>query len=292
MAIPYNPTISELCRTALRRAGQPAPSNGQIGEAISQQFQEVKNDIKLVAGTHPLLLANEVTVTIAGVQSYSQPSKANVVKSVLLYDGPSSWRGTLTAGNTTSLGFPSAIDSVVSSTDMVGKTVFTLSGTGSLQWAYIYNYTSATALVSPTLATAASTDTVIQVCNYKEELYDSSKQVINYLNYNFGVDRPIVGAMQGETFWLNCPPDKIYPLLWTYYKDIDQMDETDTDGLWTKILREWRSVFIEGVTAKSMVLYDDTRQYDHMRVYQFMLNQLKSEALTIEQTVPYDPAFY
>ena len=294
MATPYNPTTYDLCRTALRRAGQPSPSDGMIGDALHNAFQEVKNDIKLNCPTHPLLETSEMTITTVGVPEYSQPSTVNVLKSLVLYSGPTVLRRDAPgySGSAPSLTgvLLASSASQYSSTYMIGKRIFIITGTGALQHSYIKSYSGALAGISPVMTTEPDTTSVYVVADTQEELYDSGRQQQQYNRTEWGTKgRPTCGALDGETFYMNIPPDKIYPMIWTYYRDIDQMDEDSTQFI--KILREWRNIFVEGVTAKSMVLYDDNRQYEHIKIYQYMIDRLRSETISFTQTVPYDPIY-
>lgn len=294
MATPYNPTIYDLCRTALRRAGQPSPSDGMIGDAIHNAFQEVKNDIKLNCPTHPLLETNEMTVTSVGVPEYTQPSTVNVLKSLILYSGADDARGTVggfngSAPSVTSI-FLEAKTSALGSSYLIGKRLFLLTSTGALQHSYIVSLSSSIAGISPVMAVEPGGSTTYLVADNREELYDSSRQQLQYDRTEWATKGlPKCGALDGETFYMNIPPDKIYPMIWTYYQDIDQMDEDSST--FTKMLREWRNIFVEGVTAKSMVLYDDNRQYEHIKIYQYMIDRLRSETISFTQTVPYDPIY-
>jgi len=290
MAIPYTPALSDLCRTALRRAGQPAPSAGMVEEAMNHAFMEVKNDIKFNTPTHPILMTEEVQVTVLGVRSQAQPTKCNVPVSVLLYDGPAEWRSTATAGASGSITLAASLSEVEA--NLIGLPIFTLGGTGSLQYRHITAYDNSTkiASVSPAWTTTPSSDTTYVICNYQREMYSTSKQVLNYDAYGFaGDDLPAYGTINGQQLWLNKSPDKIYPLLWNYYIDLDQIDEND--AIHGKMLREWRNIVVQGVAAYSMQTYDDSRVNDQFQVYKFMLDRLKSETLTVGQTVPYDPSY-
>jgi len=291
MAIAWQPTVEELCRTALRGAGQPAPSSGMIQDAVNNQFREVLNDIKMIAPTHPLLLTHEVTVTARGVRSVSQPSTAHVVKSVLINDGPDDWRGTAQAGGSTTITLASTFSE--DDDNIIGKTIFTLGGTGSLQRAYItaYNDSTKVATVHTAWSTNPSSDTTYLIADTQYEIYNTSYQVMNYDNNLFVSEGlPYKAAIQGETLWMERPPNKVYPLYWTFYSDLDQLNESS--DLAKKILREWRGVLVEGIRAKSMVTYDDTRQYDHLAaVYNDRLNRISAETIEAVQTVPYDTIF-
>lgn len=290
MAIPYTPTLHDICKTALRRAGQPAPSGGMIEEAMNHAFMEVKNDIKLNAPTHPLLLTEEVQATVIGVRSQAQPTKCHRATSVLLYDGPNEWRGTAQTGASGSITVAATMSEVEG--NLIGLPIFTLGGTGSLQYRHItaYNNTSKVLSISPDWTTTPDSTTTYLICNTQREIFNTSKQVLNMDQYDFAGDNaPYYGTINGEQLWFNVSPDKIYPLLWNYYIDIDQLDENAAVS--QKILREWRNIFVQGITAYSMQTYDDTRQFDQLNTYQFMINRLRSETLTVQQTVPYDPLY-
>ena len=291
MAIPTTPTLDRLCRTALRRAGQPAPSSGMIQEAMNDAFMEVKNDIKMKAATHPLLETEAVLVTVRGVRKLSQPTDAHQVKSVLMFDGPDDWRGTAQTGASGSI----TLASTVSEDEgvLVGKPIFTLSGTGSLQYRHISGYTNSTkvATVSPNWTTTPDSSTTYLVANSQVELLQTIRQVLNYDQYNFATEGvPCYASLEGEVMWMDRPPDAIYPTLWTYYMDIDQLDESGTVS--QKILREWRSLLTQGITAYSMDTYDDTRANDAFTKYHVKLQALAMETLEVQQTRPYDPIVY
>ena len=208
MAIQTTPTLERLCRTALRRAGQPAPSGGMIQEAMNDAFMEVKNDIKMKAATHPLLETEAVLVTVRGVRKLSQPTDAHQVKSVLMFDGPDAWRGTAQTGASGSI----TLASTVSEDEgvLVGKPIFTLSGTGSLQYRHISGYTNSTkvATVSPNWTTTPDSTTTYLIANSQVELLQTTRQVLNYDQYNFATEGvPCYASLEGEVLWMDRPPD-------------------------------------------------------------------------------------
>lgn len=288
MAIPYQVQLHQMARLALRMAGQLAPSDGMIEEVKADIFQLVKNDIKFYAPEHPLLETDEIVVTTRAVRTVGQPSKAHLTKSVLLLVGPDAWQGTAQAGASTTITLAAAFSEDEGT--VKGNMIVTLGGTGSLQYRHItaYNNTTKVATVSPAWTTNPSSDTTYLIVQKQVELFTKTSQVLNYEAWITGEGEPLFGAMKGETLWLNQSPDKIYPLLWTYYTDLDQLDEAGSLAL--KILREWNTVINRGLTSKCQNLYDDTRADTTTAIYDGMLRQLQGEALTsIEQTQPYDP---
>lgn len=283
MALPTDPTPTTLCRAALRRSGQPAPSQGMVEDAVANQFQEVKNDIKLFAPTHPLLKTSEVLVTTKGIRNYAQPTNAHSVKSILFYDGPDAWRfssqGATTSTISTTVAFGSSLGSA---NDAIGKKAFVLAGTGALQWSNITNYAINTLTVSPVFSTAPTAGASILVATQQVDIWNESRHSQNYSSYEHAVlARPTTGSLEDETLWLNSIPDKVYPMIWEYYQDLDQVNEYGS--LFTKIMREWRTLFVMGVAAKSADLYDDTRAGEFKSKYDQLMLQLQHECLQIGQ---------
>lgn len=288
MAIPYQIQLEQLARVALRKASQPAPSNGMIEEAKTVLFAEVKNDIKFKAPTHKLLEQKEIIVTTRAVRTVSQPTKAHKNKSALLLVGPDAWQGTAQTGGAATITLAAAFSEDEGT--IKGNMLVTLGGTGSLQYRHITAYSNSTkiATVSPAWTTAPDNTTTYLVVQKQVDMLKASAASLNRNAFITGEGEPLYGSMQGEALWFNQSPNKIYPILWTYYIDIDQLDESDTVIL--KILREWHSVIAAGLAAKCAAVYDDTRWGDYTLVYNDLLGRLQFEALPeLEQTQPYDP---
>ena len=92
---------------------------------------------------------------------------------------------------------------------------------------------------------------------------------------------PAAGYIFNQKLVLTPTPDKDYNLVWRYYSDIELMDE-DSDRFIT-ILREWRSLWVQGVTVKTMQRFDDERYQLELQVYGSMLGTRLVDALTIVQ---------
>ena len=87
--------------------------------------------------------------------------------------------------------------------------------------------------------------------------------------------------MYGQTLYTDMAADKVYGLLWSYWSDLDRLDEAG--ALFVKLLREWNSVWIQGVTAYLCQRYDDDRAVSTMSLYQGMLLGLSTEACGVGQ---------
>ena len=282
MAVPSDPTLNSIITEALKRGGQRNPSATQITDATTHAVQEVKADIRHFASRHPLLKTTAVTYTTVGVSRYSQPSDVDAVETVVLLDGPDSWRGTATAGATQSITLASTLSE--DTTTMQGKFLVLTGGTGAEQYRQITNWTNATKVASAdsSWTTNPASGTTYLVVDNHIRLYDYSKAYEwDYLKAPYGLSTPRRASMVAETLYLDYAPDRIYGLLWTYWADLDRLDETGT--LFIKLLREWRTVWVQGLAMYAAQRYDDERYPTLMAGYQIALSGLSTAACTVAQ---------
>jgi hypothetical protein len=270
MAVPANPTISSIVTEALKRAGRTSPSATQISDATEHQFREVKSDIMMVAPDHPYLQIVATASTIAGEQRYALPADANKMVSLVLLNGPDDHRGTAQAATGTSItldsDFPGGDD------QLIGYYVLITGGTGAGQYRQITDYVSATKVATIDIAwtvtpTGSSTFLVV---NETRQLwsYDMASEFDQLLNH-VGLGRPYIASVYSDEFNLYPVPDRIYGLLFRYYADLDQLD--DTSAVFLNLLREWRSLWVQGVAVKVMQRFDEDRYQLELQVYQTML---------------------
>lgn len=280
MAVPSDPTLSAIVTEALKRAGQLNPSATQITDATTHQVQEVKADLRHFAGRHPMLKTTAVTSTTIGVSRYTQPSDVDTVETVVLLDGPDAWRGTAAAGATQAITLASTVSEDV--TTMQGKLIVLTGGTGVDQYRQLTNWTNATRVASADTSwtTNPNSTTTYVVVNDHYRLYEMSKaHDFDYLRSPYGLNKPRRGAMVSETLYLDYAPDKIYGLLWNYWADLDRLDEVGT--LFVKLLREWRSVWVQGIATYTAQRYDDDRFPQLLQGYQMELSGLSTVTCTV-----------
>ena len=277
--------IENLCHYALRRAGQPNPSAQLIAECVQYQFQEVKADIMLFSPTHQLLKRQAMRSTVKGVREYSQPNDLNLPLAVTLLDGPDEWRGTMTA--VSGADYTLATDVDADSDTIIGQTLITTGGTGADQFEVItaWNNTTKVATVQTALSTEPDTTTTYLIADTQCPIWNTEKHFdINRTRNPGSLRIPTQSAFYFEKLWLDYAPDKIYGLMYEYYVDLKKLDQTGSD--FTKILNEWRSLFMEGVVAKSMGLLDDVRAPNQLVVYNQYMQTLKGQSLQVTQTIP------
>jgi len=283
MAVPVSPTPTSLVTQALKRAGRTTPSSTQIQEALDHQLQEVKADLMLVAATHPNLLATATTVTTRGQQRYAIPPDHNEQQSITLLDGPDSLRGTCQGGSATSIIFAATLD--VTEESIIGKYVLLTSEPGIEQYREIIAYTPATKtatldlewLSAPTVGT-----TYLIVTQYTQLWPSDITTEFDRLDAPTTIGTPVLASLSGQEFLLYPVPDKsTYGLINRYWVDLSSLDESST--LFTQLLTEWRSVWIQGITVKSMQRFDEDRYQKELQVYNYMLDALGSQTSRVVQ---------
>jgi hypothetical protein len=76
------------------------------------------------------------------------------------------------------------------------------------------------------------------------------------------------------------PDDGPYGLLNRYFMDISKLDEAG--DLFIQLLREWRSLWLQGVAVKTMQRFDEDRYQSELNVYQAMLTGLANQTCMIK----------
>jgi hypothetical protein len=282
MAVPTDPTTTTICTEALKIGGVLNPSSAQVTAAIDNQLADVKSDVRRVASRHPLLKTTAVQATVVGQSRYSQPADADAIQAIQIWDGPDTWRGTAQAGASTTLTFAASFNE---STDTVkGKFLVTTGGLGSAQYRQVtgYNNTTKVATVESAWTTTPDSTTTYLLVDTLRKLFDESKPYDwDYRLAPWGLSIPRHGALEGESLWLDYAPDKVYVLHWNYWADLDRLDESGT--VFVKLLREWRSLWIQGVAAYTARRYDDDRFVPFITLYQAKLDALSPETCAVGQ---------
>lgn len=283
MAIPALPTVTTIVTEALKRAGRVTPSATQIQSAIDTALQEVKSDIMFKAPTHRNLLATSTAVTMRGQQRYFVPEDYNQMDSITMLDGPDDWRGLATAGTANTITLASSLS--VTEDDVVGRYILLTDGPGFTQYRQITNYTPSTKLCyvdvnwdpEPTGATS-----YLIVSQHPALWPLSVKSELDKIQTPTQLGRPYFAVPQGQEFWLYPVPDKgTYGIVLRYYVDLSMLDETGL--LFVQLLREWRSLWLQGVAVKSMQRYDEDRYVTELGIYNNMLDTLASHTATVRQ---------
>lgn len=292
MAIPSNPSVSDIVTEGLKRGGRVSPSAGDITNGTNNQFQEVKSDIYLKAPQHQTLLTQSFAPTVIGVSRYNRPTACEALRSVQLIDAPvsGSWRGTAQTGGASTITLSASFSA--DQADVIGRFVFITSGAGSGQFAQVisYNNTTKIATIETAWATLNSTwvspdsTSVYLLEALRVKLWDSHKPTEwDTLNAPFVQGTPKRATVVGTQIWLDYTPDRVYVLLYDYFQALDQLDEALTP--FTSHLRKFRNIWIQGMAVKTMQRYDEDRYQLELGVYNTMLDLYGSSAANVNQVM-------
>ena len=259
MPVPSNPTLEELVEEGLAKAGETSPDASMTARAEDVWMEEIKNDIWQLGKKPKSLHITSYGVFSQGQSRYSNPSDFSSDLSLTILDG--SVRGTAQAGSVSSITL--AADGPTDETQVIGKGIIVLSGTGQGSYSQItaYNGSTKVATVVPNFNTAPSSDSVYMVVD--KEWPVEQRPVFEYdTQQNFPVngiaDRfyPVGDEDYGE-FILNKAPDKVYGARLRYYANLMKIDTSST--LMSTLYHRWREIFVEGIRFKKIDDEDDDR---------------------------------
>lgn len=283
MAIPAVPTVTTIVTQALKRAGRTQPTAVQIAEARDEALQEVKSDIMFKAPTHKNLIATATAVTMYGQQRYRTPSDYNIMDSITLLDGSEEARGLATAGTENTITLASTYN--VNEADIIGKHILLTDGPGMTQVRQITNWNNSTkvAYVDVDWSENPTGATSYQVCHSAPVLWPwATAPELDKVWTPTTLGTPKFAVLNGQEVLLYPLPDRAsYGLQLRYYVDLSMLDE---DGnTFRQLLREWRSLWIQGVAVKSMQRFDEDRYQLELGVYTALLDMLGSQTATVRQ---------
>lgn len=257
--IPSNPTLEELVREGLKKAGESSLDSALVERAEGTWIEEIKNDIWELGKKPKTLHVTSYGVFQAGQSRYSNPTDFSSDLSLTILDG--TVRGTAQAGSVSSITL--AADDPSTSGSILGKGIIILANTGQGSYGQVTSYDSSTkvAQVVPNFNTAPAAGSNYMIV---EQEYPVEQRPI--FEYDRNQNHPILGIANrfypvgdedfGE-FILNKAPDKVYGARLRYYADLTRIDTDST--LMSTIYRKWRNIFVEGVRWKKIDDEDDDR---------------------------------
>lgn len=283
MAIPANPTMNGIILTGLKRGGRVTPTAAQITEAYESQFQEVKSDIMFIAPTHPLLEVTATTITTRGMQRYSIPPDCNNCISISLLDGRDEWRGTTVSASSTTITLAASMAGY-DEKELIGKYVLITAGTGVEEYKQIIGYLpgSQLALLESAWTNTPTVSTYLIVSDHNQLWPYNVAYEFDHIRRVTQLGTPEIAAIFNQEYLLYPTPDKsTYGLLARYNSDLVLMDEASP--LFIQLLREWRTIWIQGIAVKTMQRFDEDRYSKELDIYTNMLNFLNQQACGVTQ---------
>lgn len=280
MAAPTTPTPTLIVTEAFKKFGISSPSSAQITRAIDYMLESVKDDIWEMGKKWRSLQTFDYLVTVSGTPHYQAPTDYQSDLETILLDGTS--RSTLATGSASVPVLNSAETAAQSSVE--GKLLFITSGTGINQAKPVKTYVVATktCTMAENFGTAPATgDGYLIVAEHKN--LGTIKQIENYDKIlSPGIlARPVEvyqvpDSAEGD-FYLYPVPDKAYGLLRRYYSNLKELDLAST--LYTRILWQWRQVFVKGVFFYLCSDYGDKRTARAEQRYNIARIELKAREI-------------
>ena len=283
MAVPSTPTVTSIVTQALKRAGRTTPTATQITEATDHALQEVKADIMLKAATHPLLLTTATTVLTYGQQRYGTPADYNLPYTMTLLLGPAEWSGTAQGAS------PSAIILAANFTSdapsIIGRYLLITGGQGVEEYHQIlaWDNTTKLATIEGVWGVTPISGSTYLIINDHLQLFPSDVSTsFDRIRNNTALGCPQIAATYAQEILLYPVPDNTpYGLLNRYYVDLSSLDETG--ALFVQLLREWRSLFIQGIAVKTMQRFDEDRYQLELSIYENFLGVLSTQTCQVTQ---------
>lgn len=263
MAAPTAPTLTIITTEGIKKAGYGNALASLLTRSQDEWVEEIKNDIWNLSKKLKSLYTTSFAVTTNGVEKYSYPTDFSSEMSMTLMTG--SVTGTAQAGASTTITLAAAN----TATDLIGKEIMILSGTGSAQINQItaYNSTTLVVTVTDTWATNPDSTSVYMVVDKYKDLeqtpvwkHDSGRSSPERTEPTHFF--PIGDSDNGEFILFPTPyrsssDTNGYGIRHKYYADLTRIDLAST--LMTTLYRRWRSLFVQGVKYKTLEDLDDNR---------------------------------
>jgi hypothetical protein len=152
-----------------------------------------------------------------------------------------------------------------------GKYVFAFTSTPQVRQIISYDNSTKVATVDQAWVSNPSASTVYLIGLRHHKLYSFDKPWgYDVLSSPFLQGAARRAAPVGRDMWLDYSADTTYALWWDYWSNLDRIDETGT--VFTRHLRDHRSLWVQGVAVKTMQRYDEDRYQLELQVYNNMLD--------------------
>lgn len=263
MAVPSDPTVTQIKTDAYTKAGIDSPSSTELTDA-DRLLQEVFNDIWLAAfrdgNTRLKSLETEMLdISTVGTRSITLPEDFDEEISVSIFDG--THRGTAQTGDSTSITLASDEDATES--EVVGKTIIITGGTGENSYGVCtaYSTTTKVATVVSWSSTSPALSSTYLIVNKTIYLDEENVREFDEVGSAPSTGVPSCFAKFNRKIVFDRPFDlSTYGIFIRYFMHLHQVDlsESNTARI-VRILRDWRHVITNGLAYKIMELEDNDK---------------------------------
>lgn len=285
MSVPASPTIASIVTEALKRAGRTTPSATQISDATEHQFREVKADISLKAALCLELQTQTLGMVYKSLSQVTWPTDAEAIRAISLVEYPDEgyYRDAAVAVTGNFVTVDPLFDA--NEDDLLGHMIYFPTG-GAVAWGQIYTYNNATKVVEVGnwVGTPPLAGREYFIETGRRKIWDRDKPVwYTTESVPFSTGTPQYAVLTGRSIDLYPVSNKRTVLIWDYWYQLDQLD--DTSEVLLRHIRTYRSLWVQGIATKCMQRYDEDRYMTEMGVYQDMLAAYAGLASTVGQTI-------
>lgn len=254
MAVPSDPTVNSIILEGMRSGGQHTTTSGNAAHTDfkNNQFQTIKTELWGICKTDKFLESETCLVANANTSLLSLPSDFDSEIRVLLYDADDSMRGTAQSGGAATITLAASFSAT--DTDIEGRYIFILDGTGEGQFGQILDYNDTTKVVTVTANWTTQPDSTSV---YMIGIYHVVLTRGDYRKPSQANARPRWYSRIGTNLYVYPGGDKLYGVILQYRANLTRLDEAGT--LFIKHLRERRSLWLAGVKYYTAERYDDDR---------------------------------
>jgi len=278
VAIPGDPSVNDMIVAGMREGGQFTITNGSSAytDFYTYQFPTIKTEIWNACRTDRLIEQDTCLICPVGQSQVTLPTDFDSEVDLWVYDASAPFRGTAQsgAGSTITL----ASDFTAQDTDLFGRYIFIISGTGSGQFRQIIGYNDTTKVLTPDSSWTTTPDNTSQ---YLIQVYRVRLKRIDYLRPIIPSRRPVYYKVNGPAMLIYPAGDQIYPVLMTYRPNLTRLDEASS--LFVKHMRERRHLWIQGIKVRTMARYDDERYMAEKQIWEQMLLQYARQNVVYSQ---------
>lgn len=280
MAVPDNPTVSEIIIQGMQEAGQYTVTTAQSAYLSfkANQWETIKAEIWNACQTDRFLEGLSCRVISEGSTEIIEPDDFDSEINVQLFWCADEYRGTAQAGSSTTITLASSFSA--DEDDIKGRRIFITDGAGKNAQRVINAYNDTTKVVTvetwPTSGSNPNSTSEYVIGMQSEKLV---RRDYEYFSKQTG--RPRQYSRRNWNIELAPTADEDYPVLLTYRANLTLMDEA-SDQFITH-LRRRRHLWIQGVKVKTMAKFDDERRPLEEQIWERMLAQYSAQNVVYTQ---------
>lgn len=291
MAVPTDPTVDAIVTEALKRAEIDIPTTAHITRARDIWIEEIKAEIQLAQTVHNLLETEKVIVILRGKRKYPLSSYIpdfEYLVNIEILDASDGDRGVIVASGSNT--FTLKADDSGTADSREGREIVILSEappvssitlTGEVGVIKSYNPSTKVATLFDNVVTTATGYDYLIVGN-DNNLDSDPLDTKNDMSLNgIGLTIPDRIYEYNRELRLVEIPDKKYAMRVLYGVNITRLDTTS--ALLTKLFREWRPLWTQGIIAKELQRADSDRADNELTKYYSMLASLSAKSSSVHE---------